>query len=142
MIPTHHCVKCGYRWPIIVAKPKKCPNCQSKDWDARGIPTGTKTLADILKLQAPSRSPFPEESGYGGEQDGDVVLRATFGDVGFEVAPRVPDIEAARKIHIPEAARLVWAKYDGHGWYGVVGIWESQWKKNPKGDLAFWFMGL
>jgi len=34
MIPHHHCIQCGYDWPIIVEHPKKCPNCQSRKWNA------------------------------------------------------------------------------------------------------------
>jgi hypothetical protein len=106
-----------------------------------------KTLADILKHQAVTRSELPSKStdgGYGGELDGDVVLLATFGRYIFDGAP-IHDFEDAKKIRIPSAARLHWAKYEKEheeGWYGVVGIWESELKREPTSDLGFSFMGL
>ena len=31
--PMAECIRCGYRWPRRVHKPKTCPECQSRDWD-------------------------------------------------------------------------------------------------------------
>lgn len=35
MIPKHYCFNCGYEWPMLVEHPRKCPNCQSRKWDAK-----------------------------------------------------------------------------------------------------------
>lgn len=35
IISKHHCFRCGYDWPMLVEHPKKCPNCQSRKWDAK-----------------------------------------------------------------------------------------------------------
>lgn len=51
MIPRHHCIQCGYDWPMIVADPKKCPNCQSKHWRATDVigAMSDKILAEMVE---------------------------------------------------------------------------------------------
>jgi len=34
ILPDHHCFKCGNDWSSAVEHPKKCPQCQSRRWDA------------------------------------------------------------------------------------------------------------
>lgn len=43
ILPDHYCFKCSYKWSSAVEHPKKCPNCQSRRWDA-------KAESDLLKL--------------------------------------------------------------------------------------------
>lgn len=32
----HKCLRCGYTWtPRIPTRPKKCVQCQSRDWDGK-----------------------------------------------------------------------------------------------------------
>jgi len=31
-ITRYECKKCGYEWIPRVENPKKCPNCQTRDW--------------------------------------------------------------------------------------------------------------
>ena len=32
-IVTVKCAKCNYEWIPRTGKPKKCPECQTRDWD-------------------------------------------------------------------------------------------------------------
>lgn len=34
-LPLRTCKKCGYAWIPRVETPKKCPSCQSKEWERK-----------------------------------------------------------------------------------------------------------
>jgi predicted Zn-ribbon and HTH transcriptional regulator len=42
-VKKYKCADCGYVWePVVTHLPKKCPNCQSKEWNKEKIGQNTR----------------------------------------------------------------------------------------------------
>jgi len=90
-----------------------------------------KTLDSVLTQRSEPYFPIRGKNGYGGEQDGSIVLFANF-DCGSRTE--------AKKILIPEKAKLHWARYTSfHGWDGAVGIWDDQFSEDEDQKSPLFF---
>jgi primosomal protein N' len=54
-VPTLKCLKCGYEWiPRKADRPKECPDCKRRNWDADGTGDG-RSAAKARGRSVPSR---------------------------------------------------------------------------------------